>query len=570
MFWLRSSSEVVVLCLFSTLILSVHLAKDNAKKKKDKKPLPNIGSRTYEQWATLPLESLRLHCEAASLPIDGDCYDLAARLFRFHHQQSNNDNLPAVTSTLAVTSSSALDLLMPVQQPGADHPTLEWLIPPLQAEDVFENTFSAGLLSMPSLSAPDGGYIFTSAASTSSTHVPFSALDGIPRVTIRRQPLVSSSQPSTVPDSPPPPPRTSPPPPYASQVPASSSSASTHDQAQPGPSSATDDNDVIINLQRELASLRNSISALSQFVTNNLIQATDNTTGNTFAHPASLHAALPTALPQPDLYASSALRPRPTLPPVPQRLLLCIQRGQFVSFDALYAATAHAVHSRAADRSSLFSLAISTDGLGGPAIDVLPRAVSAREKVTNYHSWSMAFTLFLRCATYFRSHLALPLVRYQGIINGFANAYVPNAWLSYDIAFRHHVANNPEVPWDRVDEEIFTVHLRSAQSLARCFLCHATGHLAAACPRSSATSSRSASYFTSSQASRAPTSLVSSSRAGPSSSSAPSSAPPLRGSPSAPICFAWSSAAGCTRPFCRYRHVCPKCGGAHRRAMCST
>ena len=152
-----------------------------------------------------------------------------------------------------------------------------------------------------------------------------------------------------------------------------------------------------------------------------------------------------------------------------------------MSFDLIFAATAHVASTRAIDRSPMFSLAISADGTGGPARDDLPRALSARERDTNFHSWLTAFNLFMRCATFFRPHLSESLILYQCIIAGFTNAYVPGVWLAYDIAFRHYVANNPHIPWNRVDEEVFTARLLCAPSLPRCFICQSSAHLASQC-----------------------------------------------------------------------------------------
>ena len=252
------------------------------------------------------------------------------------------------------------------------------------------------------------------------------------------------------------------------------------------------------------------------------------------------------------------------LPGLPLRIIQLIHRGLFVPFDSIFAATSHAASARAADRSALFSLAISTDDIGGPSVDVLPRATTARERVNNFHSWSVAFNLFMRCTIHFRPHLADPLIRYQGIIAGFATSYIATAWLSYDIAFRHLVANNPRVPWDRVDEDTFTVHLRSAQGLPRCYICHVTGHMASNCSRRYASPAfRIATTST-------PTFTPSSAGVALPAPSLPSQVP--RG-PAAnrgvPICFSWNGRGGCVRQLCRFRHSCSICGDDHPRFACS-
>ena len=454
---------------------------------------------------------------------------------------------------------------------------------------------------MPTISAPDGGFDFTITSATNS----------IPRITIRRQDLAPGNQypllsvddltqaTSTIPSvfSFPTPTNGSAPPSWlATRKKESTAAASSQNTDMPGSSSMADN---YADNRREIAEVKQQLTWLQQSVAQlvGLVARFDRSAGHVSTPTVTTTTDIPTvALPSAStplagfnpipgssgtstiFSAHSAVVPAPAvahapraLPPLPQRLLILIARGQYVSFDLIFAATAHVASARAIDRTSLFSLAISTDGVGGPALDVLPRALSARERVTNFHAWTTAFNLFMRCATFFRPHLSEPLVRYQGLIAGFANAYVPSAWLAYDIAFRHHVANNPHIPWDRVDEEIFTVHLRCAQSVSRCFSCHATGHFSAQCPRSSSFSGRgTASFSSSSQTSASRPSLMgvggSAIRA---SSTPPSSALQRPNASGTPVCLAWNGARGCLRRVCRYLHQCTACGGPHRRGDCN-
>ena len=551
----------------------------------------NPGLRTYKQWCTLPTETLKLHCASANLDCNGDVYDLALRIFRHYNSLGTDD--------LAITTTSAADapLQATMEEIAAeDQQQFDWLFPAV-------STFVSVPLApgMPTMSAPDGGFDFTITSATNT----------IPRITIRRQDVLGSTgvqypfagddftqSTSTIPSvlTFPTPTNGSAPPSCPAERKKESTAASSQHTDLPGSSSMADNN---ADNRREIADVKKQLTWLQQSVAQlvGLVVRFDRPAVTVTTQTLTTTTDIPTiALPSastplaaiPPIPGSSgtssifavpsAVAPAPmvahaprALPPLPQRLLILIARGQYVSFDLIFAATAHVASARAIDRTSLFSLAISTDGVGGPALGVLPRALSARERVTNFHAWSTAFNLFMRCATFFRPHLSDPLVRYQGLIAGFTNAYVPSAWLAYDIAFRHHVANNPHIPWDRVDEEIFTVHLRCAQSVSRCFSCHATGHFSAQCPRSSSFSARgTASFSTSSHSSASRPSLMpAGGTAFRASSTPPSSALQRPNASGTPVCLAWNGSRGCLRHVCRYLHQCTACGGPHRRGDCN-
>ena len=522
--------RLLVVLIISMFWLQV-MAGNPSGKKKAKRPLPDTTSRSIEQWATLPLDTLKLHCEVLCLDNSGDTDTLATRLYQHYHGDGASSSVMATgintipSSTPAITP---LDNLLPVMS------------------DATSDSF-------PFFSASDGGIDF-SIAPMANTDPSFA----VPKVKIRRTSLhqdanswaADNSGASSWPNVP--------------DIPTTSWSGTSD---QPGPSHATAD-PVVDGLRNQVQSLQQQVAQLTNTITTFVNNIGSN--GRRDGH-------IPSQLP-PHTWTGTfnganpipALDPRPlpvggtrNLPAIPLRILQYIARGLFVSFDAIYASTSQAAAARAADRTSLFSLALSVDDIGGPAIDVLPRAATSRDRVTNFHSWSVAFNVFMRCAIHFRPHLTTSLIRYQGLIAGFANSYAASAWLAYDIAFRHLVANDPGVPWDRVDEETFTVHLRSAPPLPRCFTCHATGHLAQQCTRrASASGSRSAITST-------PGLSASSSRSVPSALVLPSQASrgPSTGG-SLPICFNWNGRGGCTRQPCRFLHRCSQCGLDHPRSAC--
>ena len=65
----------------------------------------------------------------------------------------------------------------------------------------------------------------------------------------------------------------------------------------------------------------------------------------------------------------------------------------------------------------------------------------------------------------YRTHLGSQLVGYQALISRYANEYPFAAWYGYDAAFRQHMAINPMLAWNVVNDELFNVYLRSASVL---------------------------------------------------------------------------------------------------------
>ena len=258
--------------------------------------------------------------------------------------------------------------------------------------------------------------------------------------------------------------------------------------------------------------------------------------------------ALPVVPVQPSSSSVASYLPQShSLPPLPHGILQQIRAGEyFVNFDVIYA---HCTPMQPRSSSvPTFSFSLATGADGSPVVDVVPNR-GGRPRVSTITSWITAFSLFMQAMACFRPHLLLPLVGYQQLIVTFAGSYGAPDWLAYDLAFREHVTANPSVPWDVVDERLFTAHLRSAAHVSRCFSCGGSGHFAAACPVA---------------------------RAGSGSSSLPavSARPPFRApqrdaQSAQPACFQFQRRGRCDRPNCRYFHpACPRCGGSHSGAAC--
>ena len=285
--------------------------------------------------------------------------------------------------------------------------------------------------------------------------------------------------------------------------------------------------------------------------------------------------------------SSSSVHPVIDLPAVPGRILDCIRRGEFISFDAILSSSAAAT---IGDHSGGYTFKIKEGA--EPTLSLVPTtSVHSRTKVRDFFGWVSAWSVFLQVASFYHPHLTRQLISYQSTIASFANQYSSSAWIAYDISFRHHRANNLHLRWDKIDDEIYNTFIRGAQPRLQCFSCRQFGHLATSCPNRSSSSSSSGSINTGERrgcyichspghmASSCPSKINSSSSSSPfpySWHNQPFRAPQLQPqvssrqyvTPPQRTCHYFNSAGVCNYPQCAYAHKCQLCYGDHARSAC--
>ena len=182
-----------------------------------------------------------------------------------------------------------------------------------------------------------------------------------------------------------------------------------------------------------------------------------------------------------------------SLPAIPSAVLEKIRRGEFVNFDLLLP------NNVPSETRNTFTMSLyNSDISQGPKIVVHNGAQSQKNKVIDLHSWFLAWCLFFQAYIIFRGHLACQLAKYQIFIAQLASNYSFHSWYDYDQAFRLYMANNPHASWDKVNEDIYNVHVRGAPGRSRCYFCGARDHFSSACPKRSASfpsSSASSSFL---------------------------------------------------------------------------
>ena len=181
---------------------------------------------------------------------------------------------------------------------------------------------------------------------------------------------------------------------------------------------------------------------------------------------------------------------RSRLPPLPSVVLDQIKQSKFINFDLLLPPS---ITSSAPD-----SYAIQVESNhSNPTISLVPGNKN-RPKVTDFYSWSMAWSTYMQAMAFYHPESLPDLIMYQSIITRFASQYAFSAWSVYDRLFRYRAASDPATSWAEVDDTLFNLYVRGGALRAKCFRCSQYGHLANNCPKppSNSHSSGSASSHT--------------------------------------------------------------------------
>ena len=239
-----------------------------------------------------------------------------------------------------------------------------------------------------------------------------------------------------------------------------------------------------------------------------------------------------------------------SLPPLPKRALDRIKQGEYVNFDTLLppsSLSGSTVSSLPMDDAGEYDISVrSVDG--SPRISF--SQAKGKGKIKDYNSWSLAWSIYLRCMVQFFPRLIHQLVSYQSYIAQFATQYMFSAIYTFDQLHRLNLANDPGRKWDVIDDFLFNAHLRNATlslssrshtlSVIRCFSCNEIGHLASRCPKRAIRYSSGEPFRNGDQ------------RSG-------------RG-----YCIRYNRGAQCEGSECQYIHACSSCTrGGHPRIRCT-
>eukprot|EP00111_Clytia_hemisphaerica_P007722 TCONS_00022438-protein len=239
------------------------------------------------------------------------------------------------------------------------------------------------------------------------------------------------------------------------------------------------------------------VSTMSRFLTNNIRSSPALPTSTNFAQPTQLNLPSLSRPVQNNVSVPANISPfqqqqdvqdgrtqdlsNLQLPPVPANVINRIRRGEFVNFDSLLPQNV--------GRSTNTHISLNIDG---DSISLASNNDSSsttkdnskyKAKVTDFLTWSLAWTFFFQIMVQFNSHLTEQLLQYQLYITNMANQYIFSAWYNYDKAFRQSLANNPhKVNWSSSDGYIFNLYVRDRNLKSKCFTCGSSNHLSPSCP----------------------------------------------------------------------------------------
>ena len=234
--------------------------------------------------------------------------------------------------------------------------------------------------------------------------------------------------------------------------------------------------------------------------------------------------------------------PLSNMPALPQAVIDKISNGEFVNFDLLLP-----------NRSPILTDEYSFKVVGGstPSVSLIPKN-QHKPKVTDFGSWMVAWTNFLRCYMLFFPQRIHELIRYQALITDFASQYTFSAWSLYDRTFRYQLAFNQELSWHIVDDDLYNRYLRGSTTQNVCYNCRSFGHFSSACP---ARTGIQGSLGESSQPFRSSQQRV----------GTPANGPEFRNTRT---CHFYNNNGQCNSEKCRFLHECRVCHGAHPGFQC--
>ena len=248
-----------------------------------------------------------------------------------------------------------------------------------------------------------------------------------------------------------------------------------------------------------------------------------------------------------------------SLPAIPKSALDKIKNNEYVSFDTLlpnYTPIAHDEYG------------LQFEGGSDLSVKVVPKS-QTRPKISDFNSWMVAWSNFMRVYTHFHPLRIHELIQYQSFICDFASQFTFSAWIGYEQMFRYRMALNPGLSWARVDEDLYNRYLRHWPLQTMCYVCRNFGHFANACPLRSGRNP-GVLPFPAPQRSGASNSVNNSPsvpRASSSSVSRPDAGRGPRAAGTRHTCFYFNS-NGCNSERCNFEHVCNVCFGGHPASRC--
>ena len=376
--------------------------------------------RTKNNWATLPIESLRLVCGQLHLNTRGNVDVLALRIYESYHPRQSL----AVTST-ALNTSAATTTITISPDITTTNMISDMIRQQLQAMLASPSQQHVAAVNIPSSSAPVGPpvtYIQNGAQiEQQQQYIPpaSAAVDFVNNNgALQQQPLSFSAHPFQP----------------------SSASLITSQQNQ-------------ISFPSQIASNPSPLQPI-HFIN----VSDDNNSMNAFNNNNPMNAHLSSVPP--------AISPK---------LAKKIIKREYINFDLLLPDS-----TPAAPGQFSFSVQQSDQEEAATAVKVTPQQASSRSRVHDLSTWLLAWNNYMRTFVHHQPHMAPQLLFYQSMITQYAHTYVFDEVCVFDRNFRMRMTECPTLRWDRYDLELAARFLSTHKPV--CFKCKQFGHYSSSCP----------------------------------------------------------------------------------------
>ncbi len=135
-------------------------------------------------------------------------------------------------------------------------------------------------------------------------------------------------------------------------------------------------------------------------------------------------------------------------PAVPANFIKAIQNGEFFDLSKLLPRNLHKV-AMSLDEGE-FSVSI------GPNSELkLAKNQSNKVQIRNIQDWTTAFTCYMKIVVAKFPGKAAELIEYMDTIRNAAQNNNSLAWLVYDFSFRQKAANNKQISWRNIDQQLW-------------------------------------------------------------------------------------------------------------------